>query len=309
MTDHRTFLDFRAIKSRVPISSLLSRYGVHLKRVNQASLKGNCPLPSHSSKSRDTFYVNEAKSVWCCHSDSCKKNGNRTGGNVIDFVALMESLSPYDAARHLEVLFPADGSLAKAEQTSSTGTADHERPEAVESEIRTNKPLAFTLKDIDHGHPMILERGISIETARLFGIGFFTGKGSMAGRIVFPLKEHGQLVGYAGRTTLPLSPENPKWLLGKGLKKSFLYGLERCDPQKSVILVESCWGPPFFHEKGLQAAALMGSVLTAEQERCLDPFSVIMLALDNDRVGVQESASIRERLKVKHKVLNARLVE
>jgi len=54
MTETRPFLDFKAIKARASISSILDRYGVKLNRVNQTTLKGNCPLPSHSSKSKPT---------------------------------------------------------------------------------------------------------------------------------------------------------------------------------------------------------------------------------------------------------------
>jgi len=54
-------------------------------------------------------------------------------------------------------------------------------------------------------------------------------------------------------TTLPVSDTNPKWLFGKGLRKTFLFGLERCDPAKSVILCESLWAPLWFHDHGLQA--------------------------------------------------------
>jgi hypothetical protein len=114
---------------------------------------------------------------------------------------------------------------------------------------------------------------------------------------------------YAGRTTLSVSDANPKWLIGKGLKKTFLYGLERCNPAKPLVLVESFWGPPFFHEKGLQAASLMGSELTESQERCLDPFPVITLALDDDPHGIEKAGRIREQLKGKHRVLKARLAE
>ena len=131
----------------------------------------------------------------------------------------------------------------------------------------------------------------------------------MAGRIVFPLYEHGSLVGYAGRTTSPVSDTNPKWLFGKGIRKTFLYGLERCDPAKPLILCESLWGPLWFHEHGLQAASLMGTEMTEEQERCLDPFPTITVALDNDAAGIEKAAHICERLKAKHRVLKARLIE
>src|ERR1700691_6081607 len=119
MAENRPFLDFKAIKGRVAIADVRARYQVSLVRVNQAALKGTCPLPSHSSGSKNTFFVNVAKSVWYCHSDSCKKNGHRAGGNVIDFVSVMEQCSAYAAAKRIDELFPA-GSGEKAKRTSET---------------------------------------------------------------------------------------------------------------------------------------------------------------------------------------------
>jgi len=313
MAENRPFVDFKAIKERVAIADLLARYQVSLVRVNQTSLKGTCPLPTHSSRSKNTFYVNETKSVWYCHSDSCKKNGQRAGGNIIDFVSVMEHCSAYDAAKRIEELFPAsNGHGVKRSVPANVSAASGERRSAEANAIPAeghNKPLAFALKDVNPSHPMIQERGISVATAKRFGIGFFPGKGSMAGRVVFPLRENGSLVGYAGRTTLPVSDNNPKWLFGKGLKKTFLYGLDGCDPAKALILCESLWGPPWFYEHGLQAAALMGSEMTEEQERCLDPYPMITVALDNDAAGIQKAARVSQRLKAKHRVSKARLIE
>ena len=313
MAENRPFLDFKAIKARVAIADVLARYQVSLVRVNKTALKGTCPLPTHSSGSKNTFYVNEAKSVWYCHSDSCKKNGQRAGGNVIDFVAIMEQCSAYAAAKRIDELFPAKSDHgvngapeADAGAAGAGCPSDEANPMPAPGH---NKPLAFALKDVNPSHPMIQERGISVETAKRFGVGFFPGKGSMAGRIVFPLHEDGSLVGYAGRTTLPVSDANPKWLFGKGLRKTFLYGLERCDPAKPLILCESLWGPLWFHEHGLQAASLMGSEMTEEQERCLDPYPMITVALDNDAAGMEKAARICARLKRNHRVLKARLIE
>jgi len=315
MAENRPFLDFKAIKGRVAIADILARYQVNLVRVNQTALKGNCPLPSHSSGSKSTFFVNVAKSVWYCHSDSCKKNGQRAGGNVIDFVALMEQCSAYAAAKRIDELFPAaSGEKAKGtssetdagDRNGSNGSSEEASPASASGH---NKPLAFALKDVNSSHPMIQERGISVLTAERFGVGFFPGKGSMAGRVVFPLHELGSLVGYAGRTILPISDANPKWLFGKGLKKTFLYGLGRCEPAKPLILCESLWAPLWFYEHGLQAASLMGSEMTEEQEWCLDPYPVITVALDNDAAGMEKAVRICGRLKTKHRVLKARLVE
>jgi hypothetical protein len=167
MADNRPFLDFKAIKGRVGIGDVLAHYQVILVRVNQTALKGNCPLPSHTSGSKNTFFVNEAKSVWYCHSDSCKKNGNRAGGNVIDFVALMEQCSVYAAAKRIDELFPERGGRAREAPERNVGETDavlasHEAdPQGAPGR---NKPLAFTLKDVNPSHPMIREHGISVET-------------------------------------------------------------------------------------------------------------------------------------------------
>jgi DNA primase len=313
MAENRPFVDFKAIKARVTIANVLARYQVGLVRVNQTSLKGNCPLPTHSSGSKNTFFVNAAKSVWYCHSDSCKKNGQRAGGNVIDFVTLMEQCSAYAAAKRIDEMFPVTsdhGARIAPEPNAAVTETGREADGATPTPPPGgNKPLAFVLKDVNPAHPMIQDRGISALTAERFGVGFFPGKGSMAGRIVFPLHEDGSLVGYAGRTTLPVSDANPKWLFGKGLKKAFLYGLERCDPAKPLILCESLWGPLWFHEHGLQAASLMGSEMTEAQERCLDPYPLITVALDNDAAGIEKAARICGRLKRNHRVLKARLIE
>jgi len=257
--------------------------------------------------------VNEAKSVWYCHSDSCKKNGQRAGGNVIDFVALMERCSAYDAAKRINELFPATGDHGpKGGSGTDAGTTGAGCPSKEANPMPAPAITSrshFALKDVNPSHPMIQERGISVETAQRFGVGFFPGKGSMAGRVVFPLHEGGTLVGYAGRTTLPVSDANPKWLFGKGLRKTFLYGLDRCDLAKPLILCESLWAPLWFHEHGLQAASIMGSEMTEEQERCLDLYPTITVALDNDAAGIEKAARICGRLKRNHRVLKARLIE
>jgi hypothetical protein len=53
---------------------------------------------------------------------------------------------------------------------------------------------------VDSSHPYISERGISKETAENFGVGFFSGKGSMNGPIVIPIhNQRGELVANTGR--------------------------------------------------------------------------------------------------------------
>jgi len=122
------------------------------------------------------------------------------------------------------------------------------------SKARTNQGCADILHHVFRRHEFALiehrlDRRVHVDhfaerrALAAHNHGFFPGKGSMAGRIVFVLQESGHLIGYAGRTPLPVSDANPKWLFGKGLRKTFLYALERCDPAKPIILCESLWGP------------------------------------------------------------------
>jgi DNA primase len=309
---NREFIDFKALRERVPFDCVLERYGIRLRDVGNGQLRGKCPLPSHSSKeSRDSFFVNVKKQVWCCHSDSCKSASGKEGGNVLDFVAAKEGVSIRQAAELLHGWYPAtgDGEPYSRGETDRQQEKQKAPREAERDATRlpvndsqspgTNKPLGFRLKDVNPRHEMIQAKGISVETAKGFGIGHFPGKGTMANRIVFELHEKGELIGYAGRL---VSGDGPKWMLPKNLVKSFVYGLERCDPRHPLILGESFWLPAYMHERELWAASLMGSEMTESQEAALAPFKLIWLSFDNDEAGRKKAAPIRERLVRNHAV-------
>jgi hypothetical protein len=75
-----------------------------------------------------------------------------------------------------------------------------------------NKPLDFTLRSIDVEHPALDQLlGISRETLRAFGVGYFTGKGVMHDKVVIPLHDTaGRLVAYAGYSPMDGSITYPK---------------------------------------------------------------------------------------------------
>jgi DNA primase len=290
-------IDFAKLKATVPIDSVLARYGVQTKKRNNAYLVANCPLPSHTSTdSPDSFAINVENNLWTCHSDSCKQGSGMKGGDVIDLVGLIEGIRlPLEAAKKLVEWFPQNGN-----------GAEHKPAHAV---AETNKPLSFTLKDITAEHSMIQARGITVETARSFGVGFFPGKGSMAGRIVFPVTENGLLVAYIGRTCGEVTAENPKWRVPAGFIKSSLYGLDRCTPDQPLVIVESPWAVLWLSGNGRQAAALLGKEMTEAQERAIAPFKAIQLALDNDLPGREATTVLATRLRRNHTVIKSYLVE
>src|ERR1017187_8614307 len=56
--EKRAFIDFAALRERVPILGVLERYNVRLRAAGNSQYKGRCPLPSHTSKGskgKETF--------------------------------------------------------------------------------------------------------------------------------------------------------------------------------------------------------------------------------------------------------------
>lgn len=318
-------IDFRKVRL-VPIGSVLSHYGVEFTRREKVLVVKQCPLPSHRSKEVGTFKVGIEDNLWTCYSSSCREAADSKGGDVVDFMCLMENLNPLEAAKKLAELFCVNGNVLKAgevlvplNQNSPPKEGSNGSNDAHQG-FHNNKPLGFALQGLNPEHPMIQERGISVETAKSFGVGYFSGKGTMSNRVVFPLHEDGQLVGYLGRWgALGDDPPKeieadctiwpPKWRIGKGIVKSMLFGLERCDPACTLTIFESPWAVLYYFERGLKGCALLGCELTEGQEKRLEPYHNLCLALDDDSVGREAARKLSERLNPRHVVFRSFLRE
>src|SRR5207245_5701431 len=116
---------------------------------------------------------------------------------------VMWTCSIRDAALRLHEWFGAARSAESAPQKKVTRSTGGDKKLVAEKkegsgEHPENKPLTFTLKDVDAKHQYLRSRGIKEETAQHFGVGFFPGKGSMSGRVVIPIhNSKGELVAYA----------------------------------------------------------------------------------------------------------------
>ena len=302
-----TWVDFRAVKQAVPIGQVLERYGIKLKRTGK-ELHGRCPI--HQGKGDDSFRANTEKNAFQCFSCQAK-------GNVLDFVAAMEKCSIRDAGLKLQDWFglaaqhgqqgatvpsvspaPATGSkLARKERTRDTNPPTDRG--ANDGEKEPNKPLGFELRGIDHGHAYLTDRGISKETAEAFGVGLFSGKGSMSGRVVIPLHNGGgELLAYAGRS---IDNTEPRYKLPAGFHKSLeLYNLHRAiaTGQGGLIVVEGFFDCMKVHQAGYPfVVALMGCSMSEEQERLLVAHAeMVLLMLDGDEAGQRGTDEILLRL-------------
>ena len=301
----RRWVSFRTVKQAVSMEMALATYGVMLHRLDRCYLRGRCPLPSHRSRSSaPSFIVNTEKNAWACHSDSCASTRGGLGGNVLDFVACMENCSVREAALRLQEWF----GLSAAPAVPCTPPP----PAAVATEdlglMQVNPPLPFVLQRIDFYHPYLVERGISAETAKHFGIGFFPGGGCMAGRIVIPIhNDEGLLVAYAGRA---LGQAEPKYRFPSRFRKSLvLFNFHRaicCG--ETVIVVEGFFDCLKVYQAGLPCVvALMGCALSLRQEQLLEShFRNVVLLMDGDKAGRNAGMAIAGRLVAK---LSTRLVE
>ncbi len=309
------WVNFDEIKKTVTLQMVIDRYGWQLRRAGAHVLRGKCPLPSHSSEeSRESFIATLNKGAggaWSCHSNSCAASrGGRKGGNVLDLVAAVEGCSIREAAIKLQMWFlvtaAGQGKAASAGQLNgnrSSGKTDGaelvSKQESGAGEMaegnEANKPLTFTLKSVDPGHPYLKERGITEETAQQFGVGFFGGKGSMSGRVVFPIQnKNGELVGYAGRA---IDGTEPRYKFPVGLRKSLeLWNLAAVTGM-SAVLVEGFFDCMKVWQAGYVSIALMGSAMSEAQENMIaEQFAEVVVMLDGDEAGRKATEEIIERL-------------
>jgi DNA primase len=281
------WIDFKAVKAMVTMQMAIEHYKVNGLRKSGDELRGRCPI--HEGDGAAAFHVSLKKNAFHCFS--CKAKGN-----VLDFVAAMEKCSVREAAFRMADWFALGDARA-----GDTGA--HEGPATgagVEAKPESNKPLKFQLKGLDHAHPYLRDRGVSSEVAERFGIGYFSGRGSMAGRVVIPIhNEQGELVAYAGRA---IDDSEPRYKLPAGFHKSQeLYNLHRTiaesNQDRRVVLVEGFFDCIKLSTAGFAGVALMGSFLSEAQERALGRyFDQICVLMDGDAAGKEAAKAISQRL-------------
>ena len=294
------WVDFKVIKQTVSMEMALAMFGIQIRRVSPDYLRGRCPLPTHQSQwSSQSFIVNTGKNAWVCQSNSCiAARAGRVGGNMLDFVACMEACSIREAARKVQDWFAIRRPGPLPQKGFSLRNAG--RSEGGLSDTSRNEPLPFTLSGVDAFHPYLAQRGITESTARAFGIGFFSGQGSMKGRIVIPIhSEQADLIAYVGRA---IDSSEPKYRFPTRFQKSLvLFNLHRAasaDDETKAIVVEGFFDCMKVHQAGYPCVvALMGSTLSARQEKLLeDHFQRVVLMLDGDKAGISAATTIAARV-------------
>ena len=285
------WIDFAELKRQVSITDVLARYGIldGLREKKPGKLVGSCPI--HGGKNGTSFNVDSGKNVFHCFSQC-------GGGNVLDLVMKLEDCSIREAGEKLsdwfELRFDRRGGIAKTAKRRPrprSATASHNSGRSDASPV--NPPLERPLKGLNHDHPYLVERGLTVPTIKEFGIGHCT-RGLMRGRIAIPIHdEHGILVAYAGRAVdRELAEAHGKYRLPDRFKKSFvLFNLHRAaeHADQGLIVVEGFFDCFNVHQAGYpNVVALMGSTLSDPQEELLlGHADRIALMFDGDEAGTK----------------------
>ena len=302
------FVDFKAVKAAVTMEQVLQHYGLLEKlHRNGDRLTGTCPL--HDGDNKTAFRVSLSKNCWNCFSRcGC-------GGNVLDFVAKKENISLLKAANLLVEWFnltieesedePASPEPQRRSPVQNKSTPPKREPEPAPrvEETGENKPLEFTLKNLQPEHPYFAKRRLSPEIVQTFGLGLCT-KGILKDRIAIPIHNPaGQLVAYAGRALTDDAPE--KYQFPKGFKKSLeLFNLHRViakSADQPLFIVEGFFDVMNLWQHGVRRViALMGRYLSPAQEELIrqhiDRHSHVIVMLDEDDAGRDARDEIAARL-------------
>ena len=301
------FVDFKAVKAAITMEQVLQHYGLFDKfKRSGDSLSGPCPI--HKGTNPTQFRVSISKNIWNCFSE-CKH-----GGNVLDFIARIESVSVHAAALKAIEWFDLNSEAAASEPEEEP---DEPQPKAAAPppkrtttptapEVNTpNKPLQFRLEKLERDHPYLSERGLSLETIVDFGIGFCA-KGMMSGRIAIPIHNvEGKVVAYAGRFPGEPPGDTPKYKLPQGFRKSLeLFNIDRAvkEPSdKPLVIVEGFFDCMNLWQHGCRKViGLMGSTMSEAQEYLIrqhaDRDSRVIIMLDEDEAGRTGRDDIAVRL-------------
>ena len=306
------FVDFKAVKAAITMERVLEHYGLLDKFKKSAdSLSGPCPI--HKGSNPTQFRVSVSKNIWHCFSE-CKG-----GGNVLDFIAKMETVSIHEAALKAIEWFHLDAEAMSAKTDQAPQRQSHApksetlskpkpatpQPPAAAEEAGPNRPLKFRLDKLEREHRYLADRGLTPETIVDFGAGFCA-KGMMSGRIAIPIHNpEGEVVAYCGRWPGEPVADVPKYKLPPGFRKSLeVFNIDRAakaSPDKPLVIVEGFFDCMKLHQHGCRrVVALMGSTMSAPQEQlirtCTDQHSRIIVMLDEDEAGRAGRDDIAARL-------------
>ncbi len=302
--------DFKEIKKTTDLVAVVESYGIVLKKAGRDHV-GLCPFHEDRTPS---LHVTQAKGLFRC--PACN-----AAGNVIQFVARMESLTEREAALKLlgsvpgvsraSALLPVAQAVVAPEVAATLlgrvaafyAKALHKDRAGLDylKSRRLDDPAlleTFAVGYCDGSMRNALpQSGESVEQLKALGVFNEKGNEVFYKRIVVPIyNAAGEVVGLYGRR---IGDEEPRHLYMRGERRGVFNG-QSAKTNRSLILVESIFDAMSLWVAGFRnAVALYGKDgWTANHELLIRENQVteIYLALDNDKAGRDASEALKQKL-------------
>jgi DNA primase len=163
-----TAVDIKHVRDNVDIARVADWLGIKFtKRFMGEQLRAECPINGGGKRA---LVITPSKNRYYCFAPECQE-----GGDAVQFTAKIRQIPIRDAALALQSHF--------LDYHQKRGTAEN--------------PL-HKIDYLEAEHESVQALGISLDVARMLGIGY-AGKGTMIKRVLFPIRtEDGKLVGYIG---------------------------------------------------------------------------------------------------------------
>jgi replicative DNA helicase/5S rRNA maturation endonuclease (ribonuclease M5) len=247
-------------------------------------LKGQCPFHQDSTPSLTVY-----PSTGDFHCFGCQANGT-----VIDYIMYrLNTKSVGEALMYISHQYdiPLSGFDEEAYK---------ERKSAIENKRRE---ATNYFKHFQEANKFLVDRKISGNTLKKFGVGFDTTKQAVA--IPF-LNTYGEVVGMSFRF---FDKDKPKYMneseTGIFNKSQLLYGLDKArkHTKEKVYICEGYFDVMALHEMGIESSvAYCGGTMTDGQVNLLKQYitkdTKIYLIPDNDKTGMKEVHSIIAKLQL-----------
>ena len=310
-------VDIAELKARHPLGDSVENAGVSLRgkgRVRQ----GVCPFHKESEGSFTVY--SDTERFYCF--------GCGAGGDVLDFVQRMESLTLPEAIRRLDGGSPPVTAAAvhpAVGRQSAVPAIPPRDPALLTAAVRF---YAGQLRRSPKARAYLATRGIGAGAALKLGLGYATGRGLRAylesasfenGRLRDSglFLEHGS-ERVAGMITVPdIATGRVRWLTGRavdaGAKPRFqaipglkpVLGLARIGPAPPwVIVAEGVFDYLAMAAWGYPACAALGTQGMDKVAAALRGCPRIFLAFDNDDAGREAAASLQAQLGRRAAVVN-----
>ena len=320
------------VRSKNDIVDVVSQYVRLTKKGN--SYFGLCPF--HNEKT-PSFSVTPGKQMYYCF-------GCGAGGNVFNFIMEYENYTFGEALKHLADR--AGVELPKIEYSREVRQKAQEKAELLEINKQAAQYFYYQLRT-EKGQTGLdyLNRGLSEETMRKFGLGYSDRAGGglyrylkakgypddrlresglfnvderhgmydkFWNRVIFPIMDvNNRVIGFGGRV---MGDAKPKYLNSPETKifdkSRNLYGLNiaRTTRKKYLILCEGYMDVISMHQAGFtNAVASLGTALTSGHASLLKRYTQeVLLLYDSDEAGIR--AALRGIPILREAGVNSRVV-